>query len=303
MHPAAHDSHHGKPASAFGRSLSPSSTRVAGHSHPPAGGAAPEFGGGALSPFVGGGPLTAGTHSGAGGPGMFDTLAKAMPFLQSDICSFACAPPPDARALGAPPPAFSRPPTPSPTRQTRTTRGWCLTLPVRFAPPPPPLPPACRAPLSHPLAAPPFPPPVPGVGKDCIGLFVENNPTGSFLTINVTKASSEEHDEAGVGGRTWHISEASGGFQTRTFPLPVAFNAGTVKVLSHKDGLCVVFPRALNCPPLPRPCWRPSLPPLPTPLHLLFQAPRARPADCAARPLRGAPAGQVVREPPPERKG
>ena len=125
-HPAAHDSHHGKPASAFGRSLSPSSTRVAGHSsHPPAGGSpAPEFGGGALSPFVGGGPLTAGSHAGAGGPGMFDTLAKAMPFLQSDICSFACAPPPVARARAGGPARASHthpPPLPRARRERQGT--------------------------------------------------------------------------------------------------------------------------------------------------------------------------------------
>lgn len=211
---------------------------------------------------------------------MFDTLAKAMPFLQSDICPFlaarwaragartGCAPSPRPRARRAFSSQRHHPPSPRPDENDKglvfdITGFWPLWAAA-----------LCGHPRAIALTLFPRTPPralpfhaVPGVGKDCIGLFVENNPTGSFLTINVTKASSEEHDEAGVGGRTWHISEASGGFQTRTFPLPVAFNAAAVKVLSHKDGLCV---HAHKLPAAPHAFPLTPFPPNPHPPPIVF---------------------------------
>ena len=45
------------------------------------------------------------------------------------------------------------------------------------------------------------------------------------------------------------MTESSGGFLTRTFPIPPAFNAATVRVVSHKDGLL----RVLSARLAPRP--------------------------------------------------
>lgn len=73
----------GKVPASPGRSVSPTSTRLA-HVGPAGGG--PE-GGGLLAPFLGGGALM------APGQGVFSALSKAMPFLQADICARAPPPP------------------------------------------------------------------------------------------------------------------------------------------------------------------------------------------------------------------
>ena len=106
----------GKVPASPGRSVSPTSTRLA-HVGPAGGG--PE-GGGLLAPFLGGGALM------APGQGVFSVLSKAMPFLQADIC--ARAPPLPSHT---PAPAKCLTHAAPPRYQTKTTQASRSTLRFR----------------------------------------------------------------------------------------------------------------------------------------------------------------------------
>lgn len=112
----------GKAPASPGRSVSPTSTRLA-HVGPAGGGPlALMEGGGLLAPFLGGGALM------APGQGVFSALSKAMPFLQADICARA---PPSPLTPPATPFPLSHPrrPTPLPTDENDAGLAFDVTVP------------------------------------------------------------------------------------------------------------------------------------------------------------------------------